>query len=71
VIEVSDRVPNEHIRLTVKGHSTADGSQCTMIVIYEYGTTWAIHGLGNPGVRLSSADMTILAETILKQVRGA
>ena len=69
MIEVSDRVPHEHSRLTVTGRRTDDNTACTMIVIHEYGNTWAIHGLGNPGVRLSSADMIALAEAILERGR--
>jgi hypothetical protein len=69
VIEVTDRVPHERARLVAKGRSTDDGSECTMIVIHEHGGTWAIHGLGNPGVRLSATDMAALAEKILAWVQ--
>jgi hypothetical protein len=69
VIEVSDRVPTERARVVVKGHRTDDDSTCTLIVIHEHNGTWTIHGLGNPGVRLSAADMVALAEAILERVR--
>jgi hypothetical protein len=57
VIEMSDRVPGERARLVVQGRRTDDRSVCTLVVIHECSGTWAIHGLGNPGVRLSAADM--------------
>jgi hypothetical protein len=69
MIEVTDRVPHERARLVAKGHRTDNNSSCTLIVIHEYNGAWAIHGLGNPGVRLSSPDMAALAEAILKQTR--
>jgi hypothetical protein len=53
--------------MVVQGRSTEDGSQCTVIVIHELDGTWAIHGLGNQGIRLPVADMVALAETILKR----
>lgn len=62
MIEVSDRVPTERARLVVKGRRTDDDSTCTLVVIQERNGTWAMHGLGNPGVRLSAADMVALAE---------
>lgn len=69
MIEGGDHVPTERARLVVKGHRTDDDSTCTLVVIHELGGTWAIHGLGNPGVRLSAADMVALANAILERVR--
>jgi hypothetical protein len=69
VIEVTDRVPGERARLVVKGRRADDNSTCTLVVIHERSGTWAIHGLGNPGVRLPTADMAALAEAILVRVR--
>lgn len=69
MIEVSDHVPTERARLVVKGHRTDDDSTCTLVVIHEHGGTWAMHGLSNPGVRLSAADMIALAEEILERAR--
>ena len=69
VIHVSERVPGERARVVVTGRSTADGSQCTVIVIHEESGTWAIHGLGNQGVRLTSVDIAALAETIVERER--
>lgn len=69
VIEVTDRVPGEHVRLTVNARRTDDNSTCTLVVIHEYNGTWAIHGLGNPGVRLPPADIVALAEAILVRAR--
>ena len=67
MIEISDRVPGERARVVVQGRSTEDGSHCTVIVIHEQDGTWAIHGLGNPGVRLPTADMAALAGAILER----
>lgn len=69
VIEVSDRVPEERARLVVSGRNTEDDRPCTVIVIHEEGGTWAIHGLGNQGVRASPTDMRALAEAIVTRVR--
>lgn len=69
MIEVSDRVPGERARLVVQGRCTDDNSTCTVVVIHEDSGTWAIHGLGNPGVRLPITDMVALAEAILARVR--
>lgn len=69
MIEVTNRVPGERARLVATGHRTDDGSTCTLVVIQEHGGTWAIHGLGNPGVRLSAADMAALVEAILERIR--
>jgi len=69
MIEVSDQVPTERARLVAKGRRTDDDSTCTLVVIHEHNGTWTIHGLGNPGVRLSAADIAALAEAILERVR--
>lgn len=69
VIQVSERVPGERARLVVSGRRTDDGSQCTVIVIHEQDRTWAIHGLGNQGVRVSAEDMVALGEAIVERVR--
>jgi hypothetical protein len=69
VIQVSDRVPGERARVVMSGRSTEDGSHCTVIVIHEQDGTWAIHGLGNPGVRLPPADMVALSEAVLERAR--
>ena len=69
MIDVNDRVPGERARLTVKGRRTDDNSVCTLVVIHEDSGTWAIHGLGNPGVRLPKADIAALAEAILVRTR--
>ena len=69
VIEVSDRVPGERVRLVVQGRRTDDNRVCTLVVIHECSGTWAIHGLGNPGVRLTAPDIAVLAETLLERAR--
>ncbi len=58
MIEVTDRVPGERTRLVVWGRRTDDTTTCTLVVIHEDSGTWTIHGLGNPGVRVPTADMT-------------
>jgi hypothetical protein len=40
-----------------------------VIVIHKQDGTWAIHGLGNPGVRLPAVDMVGLGEAILERAR--
>lgn len=69
VIRVSERVPGERARLVVTGRRTEDGSQCTVIVIHEEDGTWAIHGLGNQGVRVSEADIVALGKAVLERER--
>lgn len=69
MIEVSDRVPGERARIVVRGRSTDDGSSCTVLVIHEDDGTWVIHGLGNQGVRVPSADIAALAGAILERAR--
>jgi hypothetical protein len=48
---------------------TDDNTDCTLLVIHEAGGSWAIHGLGAPGVRLSKAEMIALAAAILGRAR--
>ena len=69
VIEVSDRVPGERARIVVQGRNTEDNGQCTVVVIHEEAGTWAIHGLGNQGVRVPTTDMAALAEAIQTRAR--
>lgn len=38
-------------------------------MIHKAGGSWAMHGLGAPGVWLSEAEMVALAETILARAR--
>lgn len=61
--------PRERGRVTVQGCRTDDRSDCTLLVIHEAGGSWAIHGLGAPGVRLSKAEMVALVEAILARAR--
>lgn len=51
------------------GRTTDGGSRCTLIVIHEVDGSWTLHGLGAPGVRLPSANMVALCESILDRVR--
>lgn len=55
--------------MTARGRRTDDSSLCTLLVIHEADSSWAIHGLGAPGVRLSKTDMVALAERILARAR--
>jgi len=59
----------EHGRVHAQGRRTDDNSRCTLLVIHETDGSWAIHGLGAPGVRLSTAEMITLAEKILARAR--
>jgi hypothetical protein len=71
MIDVRDTLHShrERSRLTAQGRYTDDDSNCTLLVIHEAGGSWAIHGLGAPGVRLSQAEMVVLAEKILARAR--
>ena len=60
---------SERGRLNAQGRRTDDNSCCTLLVIHEADGSWAIHGLGAPGVRLSKAEMIALAESILDRAR--
>jgi hypothetical protein len=40
-----------------------------LVFIHEADGSWAIHGLGAPGVRLSTAEMVALAESTLGRAR--
>jgi hypothetical protein len=59
----------ERGRLHAQGRRTDNRSFCTLLVIHEADGSWAIHGLGAPGVRLSTAEMIALAEKILVRAR--
>ena len=60
----------ERDRLQAQGHRTDDAdSRCTLLVIHEADGSWAIHGLGAPGVRLTRDVMVRLAEQILERAR--
>jgi hypothetical protein len=59
----------ERGRLHAQGRRTDDCSDCTLLVIHEADSAWAIHGLGAPGVRLPKAEMITLAEKILERAR--
>ncbi len=56
-------------RLHAQGRRTDDRSHCTLLVIHEADGSWAIHGLGAPGVRLPKDEMIALAEAILAGAR--
>lgn len=59
----------ERGRITVQGQRTDDDSNHTLVIINESDGSWAIHGLGAPGVRLSRDMMVGVAESILKRAR--
>ncbi len=54
----------ERGRVHAPGHRTDDRSDCTLLV-HEADGSWAIHGLGAPGVRLTRDVMVTLTEAIL------
>jgi hypothetical protein len=56
-------------RLTAQGRRTDDDSRCTLLVINEADGSWSFHGLGAPGVKLSRADATTLAQGIVKAAK--
>jgi hypothetical protein len=62
----SDR---ERGRLQAPGQRTDDGTHHTLLIINHADGSWAIHGLGAPGVRLTKDVMVTLAESILKRAR--
>lgn len=68
-IPQTQQQPRERGRLTTRGHRTDDGGWCTLLVVQEADDSWAIHGLGAPGVRLTKAEMITLAEAILDRAR--
>jgi hypothetical protein len=59
----------ERGRLHAQGHRTDDNTGCTLLVIHQADGSWAIHGLGAPGVRLPKAEMIAVAEEILGRAR--
>lgn len=75
VIEIPDvpetpHAPRERGRIQVQRQSTSDNSDHTpLIFIHETDGSWAIHGLGASGVRLSKTEMVALAESILRRAR--
>jgi hypothetical protein len=71
VIDVPETLHSqrERGRLHAQGHRTDDRSDCTLLVIHEADGSWAIHGLGAPGVRLTRDVMVTLAEAILGRAR--
>jgi hypothetical protein len=71
VIDVSETLHSqrERGRLHAQGRRTDDNSACTLLVIHEADGSWAIHGLGAPGVRLTRDVMVTLAEAILGRAR--
>jgi hypothetical protein len=71
VTDVSETLHSqrERGRLHAPGRRTDDNTDCTLLVIHEAGGSWAIHGLGAPGVRLPRAEMIALAEKILGRAR--
>jgi hypothetical protein len=71
VIDVSKALHSQRERgwLHAQGRRTDDNSCCTLLVIHEADSSWAIHGLGVPGVRLSKAEMIVLAKKILTRAQ--
>jgi hypothetical protein len=67
VIDVPETLHSqrERGRLHAQGRRTDDNTHHTLLIINEADGSWAIHGLGAPGVRLPKAEMIALAEAIL------
>jgi hypothetical protein len=67
VIDVPETLHSqrERGRLHAPGRRTDDRSDRTLLVIHEADSSWVIHGLSAPGVRLSKAEMIALAEKVL------
>jgi hypothetical protein len=63
------RHKSERDRLTTRGRRTDDGHWATLLMIHELDGSWTLHGLGAPGVTLSTADMIALCESILERAR--
>ncbi len=59
----------ERGRLTAQGRRNDDNSEHTLLIINEADGSWAIHGLGAPGVRLTRDVMVALAAQILERAR--
>jgi hypothetical protein len=59
----------ERGRPQAPGYRIDDDSRCTLLVIHEADGSWAIRGLGAPGVRLTRERMVALAESILERAR--
>ena len=65
MIEETDRVPDERLRLVASAVNVETDRPCTLVVVQELNKRWTIHGLGAKGVRLSSDDMITLAGKVL------
>ncbi|MDO3651355.1 hypothetical protein, partial [Nocardia mangyaensis] len=57
----------ERGRLTAQGRRSDDNSNHTLLIINEADGSWAIHGLGAPGVRLTRDAMMVLAAQVLER----
>jgi hypothetical protein len=55
----------ERCRLQAEGNRIDDDTLCTLLVIQDDDGSWAVHGLGAPGVRLTHKAMIGLAERII------
>ena len=58
---------NEVGRVVLVGGRTDDGAQCSVIVIREFGGTWALypHGVSRLGVRLGKGVTVTMTRAIL------
>jgi hypothetical protein len=55
--------------LTRDRHTRLPPTAGFLVFIHEADGSWAIHGLGAPGVRLSKVEMVALTESILGRAR--
>jgi hypothetical protein len=71
VIDVPEtpRPQHKRDRMHAPDWCTDDSSGCTLLAIHVADSSWAIHGPGAPGVRLSKAEMITLVEKILERAR--
>jgi hypothetical protein len=71
VIDIPETLHSQHKRdrMHAPDGRTDDSSGCTLLVIHVADSSWAIHGPGAPGVRLSKAEMITLVEKILERAR--
>jgi hypothetical protein len=59
----------ERGRIQAPGRRTDDNTGCTLLVSHHADSSWAIHGLGAPCVRLPKAEMIALAGKILARAQ--
>ncbi|MGH3752863.1 MAG: hypothetical protein ACRDRP_09235 [Pseudonocardiaceae bacterium] len=69
VIDVPGQHQPERSRRTTPGRRTDGGGPVPLLFIQEAGSSWTIHGLDAPRMRLTSNRMAALAQAILRSAR--